>query len=356
MSVRFSSDDLLRITRAIRTLTDPFSHESTDAWRLTVNREVRELLGASSAAFLLPGAENAMLSEEHDQKALAGFPDLLPPTLLDGTPIWSRMIELQVSTLEIAYGPAIDRYYGSAYYNDYAAANGARETIAAAFASPEFGVGGWTTLHFWNDRVPRPPRFSERDVEILRLLFPAFRAGVMAQFRYGGIRARMRSLIDQLDVAVMVCDLAGHVLHQTPALDALLANDAEAATLRDQLTHIARSPNEPTNWSGVVSTATARYRISIARHPSADDPRRLLRLVTIERLTPHPWTAEELRREFRLTPAECGVTRLLAAGKSNQDVAAALSISPSTARRHTEQVLKKLDVRSRAEVAAKLAR
>jgi DNA-binding NarL/FixJ family response regulator len=61
---------------------------------------------------------------------------------------------------------------------------------------------------------------------------------------------------------------------------------------------------------------------------------------------------ELLRDRHRLTPREADVARLLALGKSNAEIAAALGISEHTGRRHTEQVLAKLGVRSRAAVAA----
>ncbi|HEU4699157.1 MAG TPA: helix-turn-helix transcriptional regulator [Gemmatimonadales bacterium] len=55
---------------------------------------------------------------------------------------------------------------------------------------------------------------------------------------------------------------------------------------------------------------------------------------------------------FRLTARECQVALLLAEGRSNSDVAAALGVSPHTARHHTENVMAKLGARSRAEVGA----
>jgi DNA-binding NarL/FixJ family response regulator len=63
---------------------------------------------------------------------------------------------------------------------------------------------------------------------------------------------------------------------------------------------------------------------------------------------------DHMRERFRLTAREIGVARLLALGKSNADIAKALSISEHTSRRHTEQVLSKLGLRSRAAVAASL--
>ena len=62
-----------------------------------------------------------------------------------------------------------------------------------------------------------------------------------------------------------------------------------------------------------------------------------------------------LTARYQLTRREAEAARLLAAGKSNAEIAAALAISAHTARRHTEQVLLKLGVRSRAAVAPVLA-
>jgi DNA-binding NarL/FixJ family response regulator len=62
-----------------------------------------------------------------------------------------------------------------------------------------------------------------------------------------------------------------------------------------------------------------------------------------------------LQDRYQLTKRETEVARLLALGKSNADVARELSISEHTCRRHTEQVLSKLGVRSRAAVAPLLA-
>jgi DNA-binding NarL/FixJ family response regulator len=61
-----------------------------------------------------------------------------------------------------------------------------------------------------------------------------------------------------------------------------------------------------------------------------------------------------LRERYRLTSREVDVAHLLALGQSNSEIAAALSISEHTCRHHTERVLTKLGVRSRAAVAAGL--
>lgn len=59
-------------------------------------------------------------------------------------------------------------------------------------------------------------------------------------------------------------------------------------------------------------------------------------------------------RQFRLTSREADVARFLARGERNARIAALLGISPHTARRHTESVMLKLGVHSRAAVGAAL--
>lgn len=61
---------------------------------------------------------------------------------------------------------------------------------------------------------------------------------------------------------------------------------------------------------------------------------------------------EELRHRYHLTRREVEVLRLLLLGRSNSDVARALEISEHTAWHHTERVRLKLNVHSRAQLAA----
>ena len=59
-----------------------------------------------------------------------------------------------------------------------------------------------------------------------------------------------------------------------------------------------------------------------------------------------------LQLEFGLTAREAQVALLLARGRSNSAVAAELGISTHTARHHTQRVLTKLGVHSRAAAGA----
>jgi DNA-binding response OmpR family regulator len=71
---------------------------------------------------------------------------------------------------------------------------------------------------------------------------------------------------------------------------------------------------------------------------------------------PEPLSDEELQARFGLTARQIAVTRLLGEGYSNAEIAQQLSVSFFTARNHTEQILSKLGVGSRAAVGAVLYR
>lgn len=93
-------------------------------------------------------------------------------------------------------------------------------------------------------------------------------------------------------------------------------------------------------------------------------------LATFEALGAMPWAdqaAVELRAtgetavrrgvdgRGRLTPQELQVATMLAAGRTTREAAAALFLSPKTVEYHLRHVYVKLDIRSRAELAAALA-
>jgi DNA-binding CsgD family transcriptional regulator len=58
----------------------------------------------------------------------------------------------------------------------------------------------------------------------------------------------------------------------------------------------------------------------------------------------------DLRRRFNLTPRQARVAFALAEGCTNNEIADLLGVSPHTARHHTESVLSKMGIASRAEV------
>lgn len=69
-----------------------------------------------------------------------------------------------------------------------------------------------------------------------------------------------------------------------------------------------------------------------------------------------PPMQDVLLDRFKLTRAERDVAHLLAEGRSSATIAQLLGVTIHTARRHTERVLSKLEIRSRAEVGPTILR
>jgi DNA-binding CsgD family transcriptional regulator len=126
----------------------------------------------------------------------------------------------------------------------------------------------------------------------------------------------------------------------------------EVERLADAVTDASRTPS----GGGVgalleaeVRTPTGTVRLAASEIPAAPSSAGA-RVLVVARRMPESGPVER----FGLSRQEFRVARLLAQGLSNDEVASRLFISTHTARHHTQRVLSKLDVRSRAAVAAKL--
>jgi DNA-binding NarL/FixJ family response regulator len=90
----------------------------------------------------------------------------------------------------------------------------------------------------------------------------------------------------------------------------------------------------------VIEEMLARIRVHLANA-------RLIR-----RATEAAPTANELRRDFKLTSREAEVLSWLSKGKTNRDIAQILGLSPRTIDKHLEQIYTKLGVENRTAAAA----
>jgi DNA-binding CsgD family transcriptional regulator len=185
-------------------------------------------------------------------------------------------------------------------------------------------------------------------------------------------------VLDHAGVALVLLDGERSPLCVTTALGALLESDADAGTLLTEVRRLAgqllrgspaESPNvgdapgddpeaTPKRTTSVLVTSvlTGRFEYRLVAGVLGD-PRdgAALVAVVLERRTRLTLNDAAVRERHGLSPREIEVARLLASGASNVSIAMALRISPHTARRHTERVLRKLGVRSRTAVAAALS-
>jgi DNA-binding CsgD family transcriptional regulator len=364
MSVSLSAQDFDHLTEATRLLLSPLEFPTVDQWRSAVNHQLKVLLNADSAGFLLPVTEGiALYSEQHDPAALMKYPEWTPPGLSDGTPIWARSIELGVSTLREGYGADYESYLKTAYHNEFAAPNQAFDTLAACCLVGGADLSSAASLQVWHSH-PTRHCFGDRELALLRHLLPAFRAGVLAQLSWGTYSADLLNTLDSLHQPSLVGDVLGRVVHQTPALGALLEAEPDRDQLRSAILGLLADaggladPRAPSNHVPVLlrssTTRANRYRLRACLYGESQGVCCPLVIVALECLSPQTLSPDELQARYHLTTAEVRVALLLARGKSNVEIAQELFISPHTSKRHTEHVLQKLGARSRAEVGSKI--
>jgi DNA-binding NarL/FixJ family response regulator len=71
-------------------------------------------------------------------------------------------------------------------------------------------------------------------------------------------------------------------------------------------------------------------------------------------MRPTRMSANQDQMNFLLTAQEKQVLSLIAEGDTNKEIASALNMSPSTVRRHTENILSKLHLKNRIQAAVYL--
>jgi DNA-binding CsgD family transcriptional regulator len=126
------------------------------------------------------------------------------------------------------------------------------------------------------------------------------------------------------------------------AADRLMSElpEADALALRDRIVHVARA-GRPSAWE--------EFTLCVAR--GSDSATTVVQLVPVLSAT---GAAHALERAFGLTPREAQVCLQLAAGRTDDRIAAALGISYWTVRTHLRKVFIKFDVANRVELTRAL--
>jgi DNA-binding CsgD family transcriptional regulator len=315
VSVTFSPADLKRMESAAEALLTPLAHERVDDWRRTVTRTIKRALDCDGAMFtLVPSIE----------------PGSDPTFSEDGLAF----------ALQFAAPPADVLVFDEEQFAGMQAACRSSEGLGVVVVT--------------RDRAGLQP-FDEKALAMLRLLQPALAVGIEMRQRFARRRSQFLSVLDAMREGLMLVEATGHVLHETPAIARILADEWERDRVRIAMLACARTLTQARRaCASELRTAQHRYRIR-GCYAGEELAGSSTVLVAIERVGPALAPDDStLKLQFGLTPREIQVTRLLAAGRRNDDVAASLQISPHTARRHTERVLAKLGASSRAAVGALL--
>ena len=209
------------------------------------------------------------------------------------------------------------------------------ESTSLPLAKPSF-VASVAGVH---DKRATSPQYTQPDVETER----------------GG--PALSSLVDVLDMleqgVVMVrSDL--HPCYHNSAANELLDSDSQRDVLTREVKAVSRIALAGQNNTAIREVGTTagfyRLRAQLLKRKLIDITSRTV-LVTIERAESRLPSREFLMQRFAMTEREAGVALLLARGARNATIASELRISPHTARHHTENVLGKLNVHTRGQVA-----
>lgn len=347
MTLILSTADVARLEEAHTAILSLLAHDSAADWHAKVSDVLRELVGADHASLFESGPAPVVHLSTHDEAAARDY----VAHHVHRDPVTSAL-----AAADIECGCSWDvitprDFRRTEFYHDYVRRHALYDGLGYRVRSgPDSHA--WLTFHYAQEQDEDAVR---RRASLLRLLLPAFRAGVQLDRRLGEWRRGAVQSLDEQGDAVMLCSASGRVLHANPALRRLVDADPEGPELWSAMTALARELSQAA--AGMpVPTATRQVRTALGTYAAVAllaGPLLTPAHVTVV-LQPIGVSGDELRQRFGLTAREVQVARLLALGRRNAELAHELGISEFTARRHTERVLRKLGVESRAQVAGRL--
>jgi DNA-binding CsgD family transcriptional regulator len=177
--------------------------------------------------------------------------------------------------------------------------------------------------------------FNERDRAVLNFLRPHL-ANLYEAAQAHRRASQALALLEESETGLLMVDGAGVIEHATPEALRLLS-----AYFRDYRGDL---PDELAGWLIDQRRAASPEALRVGGKDMS------LRVEVVDGAL----LLTEERAEPPLTDREREILQLVAAGKSNAEIAEAMWISPGTVRKHLENVYEKLGVHSRTAAVAAL--
>jgi DNA-binding CsgD family transcriptional regulator len=373
------ANDLARIGDVLVALFARAPGAPLQEWERDVVRTLAALAGAAEVVLFLRGGQTvgpfaAGVSAEMVRDALQA-PNAVPVPDGNGhapyrTFVWCRPAAAPTSAERVPRG--FHEPVATEVTDDLA--------YEAVGLAAELGLPGVFAMAVCRFSSHRDGGETRERFERLRSLLPAFAAAARLRTSATGTRRLAARLLEASGASVLLFTADGDLLYGTTALARLLGGDPDRDLVREEIESLAReflaerlrAPAEDgdddrgddgalATDSRTVETRHGRYLLRCCEIP-ADAPGQPALVATTLEVTATTAAGADLlasatatlRARYGLTTRELDVARLLMAGRPNVEVAQQLGISEFTARRHTEHVLEKLGVRSRAEVPAVL--
>jgi len=360
MALRLSDRDLSAVTAAMTVMLTPFCYADGEQWRSAVCSSLTNPMHSNGASFALAVPNEPFIAGPAD--LVSALQALLPPPdwLLKGL---ERRRQLGLNVAGFSDIHDVAEVKRTPFYNDVVIPTRLFAPLVLAADFP--GLPLPAVLGFTYDDETIAARELPRNKQMLSLLVPAFLGSVETYIRLSRQSASLASVLDSMCVGATIVEVDGTVIDENQAMKTLMAADPERNRIRATVRQVAlgvanivarRNSPDWTRQAGIaeVRTGSARYRIKATFAWGGLLHNRDAVLALTEAMSPPALITEQLESRFGLTGREIETARLMARGHSNREIATALNISVNTARRHAEHVLLKLDVHSRAAVAARL--
>jgi DNA-binding CsgD family transcriptional regulator len=365
MLTALAPGDLAHLRTALRLLLSPLEFPDESAWRKAVCEQLLEWVDTDGVHVVLStAARNKMVGAgdwsrlDLDRAYVARWHDQME--------VDRRRTERRLTVWNRYDLISPSEFRRTMYFKEFCSAFGNLDSAGALHRLPN----GDEVLLYFNAKTFEHFRADDKTATVLRLLQPSLAPAIAVLSAFGST-APDWSGIDAAGSPVGLLTLDGRLIHATPELASLLAHPRTGPAILHGMGRIAGEMRRVLAGGSASDTRCRPTRLVASRAgpitvsgsfvdaPSVCRVPLCLVSVTAPSPTVPPTSALRtttcLRERFGLTPREAEVALFLARGRRNAQIAAELRCSEHTARRHTERVLLKLGVHSRAEVAAALA-
>jgi DNA-binding CsgD family transcriptional regulator len=360
-----SSAELDQLSETLEVLVSPTSYASVLAWRDAACRAVQRLVRVDGVATTLHGTPGPVThgTEFYTASAMASYAEFYDQrTEIDRLRL-ARRLPYWVRSEVVLPG----EFEKTTYCQEWCRPNRILDSAGIAAAVPA-AFGGDAVMHI-NSETAGTFGPEGRERALLQLLQPAFAAGVRGALLALSWKGEVERELDSLGVPLALCGPTGKLAHATPSLLEVVRSDPEGSRLLTCVSRLAgevgalvrrcRKDQRSSAVAQPTRTCSTRAGDYVLRSTLVHSPELLGQAPLVLVMVDPPAgdklpSIPALRARHGLTARESEVALLLAAGRRNRDIATALRVTEHTARRHTERVLQKLDVTSRAEVAATL--
>lgn len=271
----------------------------------------------------------------------------------------------QVFSRNEYYAERLPQFYRTEYYCDYITKYSAFDTLCLSTRAHEHHKG--IVLYLWYD-CEMPSEKRSADLAMLRLLAPCFRAGMTIGGQVHRHRENLLATFDACGDGCAIFNENAVLLHRNPALARILAETESYQQLSSALLETVNAIRDAhvrhRDFSERMARISTLHRFGSEEYAVAGcilelgacDGTSILVTVTSSGLRKlDNEDAMRVREDFGLTQREFEVALMLRSRHTNHEIAQRLGVSEHTARHHTENVMRKLRVRTRTEVARSLS-